>query len=82
MSKDGQVAAAKQDLARRLGIPEDQITLKSVQEKDWPDASLGVSEPGQFHAQMLVFGYIIKLEATGKTYTDHSDDRSRVVRAS
>ena len=82
MSKDGQVARAKQDLAKRLGIPESEIAAKSVQETDWPDASLGVGEPGQFYAQMLVFGYIIKLEAKGKTYTYHSDDRSRVVAAS
>ena len=41
MSKDGQVAKAKQDLAARLGIPESEIAVKSVQETEWPDTSLG-----------------------------------------
>jgi hypothetical protein len=82
MSKDGQIARAKKDLAQRLGIDESQIKVQSVRETDWPDASLGVREPGQAYAQMMVFGYIITLEANGKTYVYHTDDSSRVVLAS
>lgn len=82
MSKDGQVTRAKRDLAQRLGIEEGQITVKSVKETDWPDTSLGKAEPGQAYAQMMVFGYIITLEANGKSYIYHSDDSTRVVRAS
>jgi hypothetical protein len=79
VSKDGQVARAKRDLAQRLGISEQEITLQSVQETDWPDASLGAPEHGQVYAQMLVFGYIITLSAHGKSYRYHSDDATRVV---
>jgi hypothetical protein len=81
MSKDGQVARAKKDLAQRLGIDENEISVKSVRETDWPDTSLGVSEPGKFYGQMIVPGYVITLEAKGKTYVYHSDDSSRVVSA-
>jgi len=81
MSKDGQVTRAKRDLAAHLGIDKGAISLKSVEETDWPDASLGDAQPGQVYAQMMVFGYIITLEAQGKSYVYHSDDATRVVRA-
>lgn len=79
MSKDGQVSRARKDLAQRLGIADDQIRVVSVQETDWPDASLGAPQQGQLYAQMMVFGYIITLEAGGRTYRYHSDDSTRVV---
>jgi len=65
MSKDGQVDRAKRDLARRLGVDQASITVRSVQETDWPDASLGVAEHGKAYAQMIVFGYIIMLSRAG-----------------
>jgi hypothetical protein len=81
MSKDGQVARAKRDLAQALGIDEGQISLKSVKSTQWPDASLGKEEPNSFAAQVLIDGYIIDLQAKGRTYTYHADENSRVVRA-
>ncbi len=80
MNKDGQVARAKKDLARHLGIDEGQITVKSARATQWPDASLGIDEPGSFAAQVLIDGYIIELQAGGRTYTYHGDENSRVVR--
>lgn len=80
MSKDGQVARARKDLAQHLRIDESQIGVRSVKETDWPDTSLGAGKPGEFHGQMMVFGYIITLEAGGTAYVYHSDDSTRVVR--
>ena len=82
MSKDGQVARAKHDLAQSLGVPETEVDLKSVREKDWPDASLGVKQPGMSYAQMIVSGYVIDLQAGNHTYRYHADEDTRVVRAS
>ena len=80
MSKDGQVARAKRDLAKTLGIDEGQISVKSVRSTQWPDASLGMEESGGFAAQILTDGYIIELQAQGRTYTYHADENSRVIR--
>ncbi len=81
MSKDGQVARARRDLAKELGIEEGQITVKSVEEATWEDASLGVDQSGGFFAQVITDGYIINLEARGRSYRYHSDLDNRVVRA-
>ena len=81
MSKEGQVARAKRDLAKELGIDEKQITVRSVEEATWEDASLGVDQQGGFFAQVITDGYIINLEAGGRSYRYHSDLDNRVVRA-
>jgi len=74
------VAQAKADLAGRLGIAVDQIAVQSVTPTEFPDASLGVPEPGQVYAQVITPGYIIKLTAEGQTYRYHAGD-GRVVAA-
>jgi len=81
MSKEGQTAAAKRDLAQALRLDESKIAVKSVKEKDWPDASLGLGKSGKSYAQMIVSGYIIDLEANGRGYRYHTDESSHVERA-
>jgi hypothetical protein len=64
-------AYAKKDLAARLAIPAGNIKVMECGEATWPDASLGMPEPGQMYAQMLTEGFIVVLEAAGKTYEYH-----------
>lgn len=63
---------AKTDLAERLSVPLDQITLVSAEEVTWPDSSLGCPEPGMMYAQVLTSGSRIILTAGGRTYEYHS----------
>lgn len=81
MSKDGQVARAKQDLARALKIDESAIKVKSVTSTQWNDASLGLEESGSAFAMVMIDGYIIDLETGGRSYRYHSDEDRRVARA-
>jgi len=64
-------AYAKKDLAARLGISPGNIIVAESGEATWPDASLGMPEPGQMYAQMLTEGFRIVLEAGGKRYEYH-----------
>lgn len=81
MSKDGQVSRAKKDLAGYLHVDETSIAVKSVKAAQWPNASLGREEAGMGYAMVMIDGYIIDLDAKGKTYTYNSDEDRRVVRA-
>lgn len=82
MSKDGQAQHARRDLARELGISENEVRIVSVKDTEWRDASLGAGDADMFSAQVITPGYIIELEAKGKKYRYHADAESRVVRAS
>jgi len=73
------VDMARRDLASRLGIAESQITTERVEEVDWRDTSLGCPQPGRMYAQVITPGYRIILQANGKTYEYHSDQRGNVV---
>ena len=69
---------ARTDLAKRLGIEEGKVKKLSVEPRIWPDASLGCPKPDTMYAQVETPGYLIELQASGKTYAYHGD-RKRVV---
>jgi hypothetical protein len=66
-------------IAAWLGVPEDKIMVVRTEEVEWPDASLGCPQEGQFYAQVIVPGYRITLEAGGVEYVVHTDLRGAAV---
>jgi hypothetical protein len=71
----GPVEQAKSDLAGRLGIPVEAVTMVSSEEVTWPDGSIGCPQPGMRYTQVLVNGSRIVLAAGGKQYHYHSGGR-------
>ncbi len=72
-SKDSAVQRAKKDLAKRLGVSENDIETVSVNEKDFPDMSLGAPAEDEMSAQMIASGWQINLSADGKKYDYRAD---------
>jgi hypothetical protein len=67
------VELAKKDLAQRLGVEEQSISLVGqIEEVTWPDTSLGCPEPGMMYAQVLTPGYRFTLQSGAKVYEYHS----------
>lgn len=73
-------AYAVKDLAARLGISASNIIVAESREMTWPDASLGMPEPGMMYAQVLTDGFCIVLEAAGKRYEYHFSEGSVMKR--
>jgi hypothetical protein len=69
---DSLVIQAREDLAQRLAIDEDQIELVEASEVVWPDGALGCPQPGMAYIQVLQAGALIRLAAGGRTYHYHS----------
>ncbi len=59
------------DLAERLDVGPDEIAVQSVEATEFPDASLGVPEPGKVYAQVITPGYVIRLVVNGAVYEYH-----------
>jgi hypothetical protein len=72
LTEDQLVAHAKADLAKRLGIPPEQIELLSAEAVVWPDGSLGCPEPGVEHIQIQREGTLIRLRVGKRVYQYHS----------
>ena len=72
MTKEEAVEKAKQDLAKRLGIDENEIT-DSVSDADFPDMALGAAAAGEMSGQMITKGWRIQLKASGQSYEYRAD---------
>lgn len=70
---DRAVASALRDLRTRLSVPEGDIQVTRVEAREWSDTSLGCPESGKVYAQVITPGFLVVLQAAGKTYEYHSD---------
>ena len=71
--RDSAAAAAKSDLARRLGVSEGEVSVSGIKDRDFPDMSLGAPEGDEMAAQMIATGWEIDLTANGKSYEYRAD---------
>lgn len=67
------VQRAKEDLAQRLGLSENEIQLSSVAEKDFPNTALGTPVDDEMSGQMISSGWQIDLSANGENYEYRAD---------
>lgn len=72
------VQVAKSDLARRLTVPVDDITVQSARAVQWRDSSLGCPKPGQGSMDVITPGFLIVLEAGGRAYEYHANQQQAV----
>jgi hypothetical protein len=73
LSKQDALSKARHDLARRLGIKEQDVREGSVDEADFPDTSLGAGTDDEMSGQMITRGWRIKLQANNRTYEYRAD---------
>ena len=72
-NQNSAIERARQDLAGRLSVSENEIELISVSETEFPDASLGAPVDDEMSAQMISSGWQVTLRAKGKTYDYRAD---------
>lgn len=73
------VDIARRDLAEKEGVAPEDIKVVSVEDVDWPDASLGCPQPGMMYAQVITPGKRIVLAIGESRYEYHTDMRKRAV---
>ena len=73
------VEEARAAVAQELGIPASRVAVVTVLMVEWADTSLGCPEEGMAYAQVVSPGYLIRLEANGKTFEYHTDRSDTVM---
>jgi len=63
---------ARQDLSTRASVSPGDIAVRSIQEVQWRDGSLGCPQPGMNYIMVITPGYLIMLEAKGQAYEYHA----------
>jgi hypothetical protein len=67
------------DLATRLSMEAQAISVISAEAITWPNAALGCPLPGKVYAQGTVPGFRIRLKAENKEYSYHTDRTGQFV---
>lgn len=71
---------ARGNLAERLGIEGNGVSVGSVEEVEFPDAALGAPVEDEMSAQVITPGWRIRLEAGNESYEYRaSGSRLRLV---
>lgn len=68
------VQAAVEDLARRLDVSPEEVTVVEALAVTWPDGGLGCPQPGMAYTQVPVDGSFVVLEAGERRYEYHGGD--------
>ena len=77
LDRDELIARAVADAATRTGVGADAIRVVQAEAREWPNSGLGCEKAGMGYAQVITPGYLIVLEAGGRTLEYHTD-RARV----
>ena len=78
-SNRNQVTLARKNLAQKLSVKEDAISVASIEEVEWRDSSLGCPQPDVMYMQVITPGYRITLDAQGKRYVYHTNMGDQVI---
>ena len=71
ISMNQQITGATKDLADRIGVAADVITVKDARSVQWGSGAMGCPKPGMSYTQALVPGIRLLLEANGTIYYYH-----------
>lgn len=72
-TKESAAELAKTDLAKRLNTDVGDVKVVDIDDKDFPDMSLGAAVDGEMSAQMISSGWLIKLAANAESYEYRAD---------
>ncbi len=72
-TKESAAELAITDLAKRLNIDAGGVEVVDIDDKDFPDMSLGAAVDGEMSAQMISSGWQITLVADGEKYEYRAD---------
>ncbi len=67
--------AAREDLAKRLDVPLEEIAVEETESVTWPDSSLGCQTPGGEYLPISVHGLRLTLSYGRQQFRYHSDRR-------
>lgn len=77
---DDVAMAAKEALSAETGVAVEEIEVMEAEEREWPDACLGLAEEGEACAQVITPGWRVTLRAEGETYVLRTDEEGTAVR--
>ncbi len=72
--------AVLRDAARRSNLSISQLRIVQAEKRDWPNACLGIIEPGRSCAAMVVSGWRVRVEGGQQTFVYRTNESGSVVK--
>jgi hypothetical protein len=74
------VTSAIGALARHFDVDPAKIGVVSYESVEWPDSCLGMPEPAEACAEVITYGWRVRLELDGLVYELHCDKLGEEIR--
>lgn len=71
---------AKKWLTDQLGAPIEKVKIIDIEQERWPDACLGLSQPGEICAAIVTPGWRVVLAVDGQKYEVRTDETGSIIR--
>lgn len=72
--------AVLRDAARRSNLSISQLRIIQAEKRDWPNACLGIIEPGRSCAAMVVSGWRVRVQGGQQTFVYRTNESGSVVK--
>ncbi|HMT09363.1 MAG TPA: hypothetical protein PKA82_15275 [Pyrinomonadaceae bacterium] len=72
-TKESAAYAAIDDLAKRLSVAADDVTVTNIKECEFPNSALGALTKGEIAGMMMSDGWEYELSAEDETYIYRAD---------
>ena len=67
-------------ISQTLGVAVENIKITNVEQKDWPDACLGLPQENEVCAQTITPGWLLTFGINGQVYKYRVDKTGTVIR--
>lgn len=74
------VIEIQNQVSEALSVAADQIQIETVEQRDWPDACLGLPNPDEACAEVITPGWLIVVNVGGTEYRYRVDETGTNLR--
>lgn len=67
-------------ISATMGVAVENIQIKQVEKKDWPNSCLGLPQGNEVCAQVVTPGWLLTFNISGKEYKYRVDQTGNVIR--
>lgn len=67
-------------ISQQMGIAVESVEIKSVEQKDWPDACLGLPNADEACAEAVTPGWLLTFDIDNQEYRYRVDQTGTVIR--
>ena len=74
------IVQIQNQVSQALSAAAEQIQIEMVEQRDWPDACLGLPNPDEACAEVITPGWLVVVDVGGTEYRYRVDETGTIIR--